>query len=79
VIVRPGISPYYPSMWGVFYALGGTVDVDRCPYCAEANGMTPVERYLICAKCGHMELPDHRKFVCSCPKCQKIANSVSYR
>lgn len=78
MIVRLGIRPYYPIMWGVFYPLGVTMDEDRCPYCFEGKLMTSIERYLICDQCAHMVIPGQASFLCSCSKCRKLRRQSSF-
>lgn len=58
---------------------GSAMEQERCPYCVEDRQyrmMTPIERYLICAVCGHMVIPD-ASHTCSCAKCQKLASPPS--
>ena len=54
------------------------MDKERCPYCVEGKMMTSIERYMICATCGHMVMPGHSRFLCSCPKCQKLRGQSSF-
>lgn len=59
---------------------GRAMDRERCPYCIEGQQyrmMTPIERYLICALCGHMVIPD-ASHVCSCARCQKLASPANH-
>lgn len=52
------------------------INVVRCPYCVSEDEFRPMTavgsgRY-VCAKCGHLAMPDDTSFNCQCGKCAEL-------
>jgi len=50
--------------------------VVRCPYCIVGDEFKPMainaNRRFMCAKCGHLTIPDERNFKCFCWHCAQL-------
>jgi DNA-directed RNA polymerase subunit RPC12/RpoP len=50
--------------------------VVRCPYCLEGEEFKPMadnaNGRFMCAKCGHLAIPDQRDFRCFCWHCSEL-------
>lgn len=54
----------------------------RCPYCIEGNNfkvmMGKAEgRWFLCARCGHVAMPDDPGYQCMCLKCNDLRREPS--
>jgi hypothetical protein len=50
--------------------------VVRCPYCVLGDEFRPMagagSGRFVCAKCGHLAVPDDQNFACHCRKCDEL-------
>ena len=49
----------------------------RCPYCVEGDSFKAMMgraegRSFVCARCGHVAMPDDASYQCKCAKCAEL-------
>lgn len=57
----------------------------RCPYCVEDSQFKVMQirgdgdGWHMCQNCGHLAMPNHPEFRCTCVKCSVLETETSFR